>query len=329
MENYSMPFQVAWDLTTKCNLRCKHCFYSSEQLGSNKMMTKEESLNFVNYLGQNKVFHLSLAGGEPLLNPNVVEIIETATKNKMVVSMATNAILLTDELAFKLKHAGLKSLQISIDGTDRETNDFIRGRGSYDKILKGLKIAVSHGFKIVVAYAIVKSNYKDVKNIFDFALTNNCYGVKIQTFISERGLGKVNEEQLILTEKETINILDEMWNLKVNYDKQLNIILPLTPNIKKIIDEQKLNIKGSCAGCQPGLKSVSITPIGDLRACATQVEEGEGIIGNVIETPLKILYQNSNNLISLRNRFKIENGNESTSCGSLCGKGCRSINLEE
>lgn len=77
-KNFAMPFQVGWDIVHHCNYRCKHCYFSSAQLSDPTALPRERALAFVDELVAGKVFHLSLAGGEPLLYPHLVEVVERA-----------------------------------------------------------------------------------------------------------------------------------------------------------------------------------------------------------------------------------------------------------
>ena len=324
MNKISMPFQVSWDITTGCNLRCKHCFYSKNQLSNNFYISKDEAMKFVNYLGDNKVFHLSVAGGEPLICDYLPEIIKQAKKNNISTSISTNAILLSKELSNQLKINGLNSIQISLDSINESNNDFIRGNGSFKKTLQGIQNAVDVGLKVVLAIVICKPNLDDWDDIFSFALSQKCYGIKVQTFISDRGIGLLNKNEIEPSYDDVVNLLNKLWFEKAKYEKVLNIVMPLTPQISSILENKKIN---GCLGCSPGLKSVSISANGDVKACSTQVADEEGVIGNIFNSPLKEIYSKHTDEIE---KYKLNNlnlGNSSTSCGSLCGNGCRSTNL--
>lgn len=327
MSNRLLPFQVSLDLTTGCNLRCKHCYYSSAQLSRHSFLGDEALFNLVSYLGVNGVFHLSIAGGEPLLYPRIDELIEHAHQNKLTTTISTNAILLTKEMAVRLKKNGLKFVQVSLDGSNSEVNDSIRGKGSFDKALLGIRNAVDAGLNVVLAYVITKRNLDDALNVFEFAEKLGCYGVKIQTFIGDRGLGMVNRNTIEPSESETINLLNKLWYDKRRFDGKLNVIIPMTPDVAKII-EGKSNGDLGCLGCQPGLKSISINQAGEVKACSTQVEDGEGVIGNVLENDLKYIYSKNLERITRLKQQQVQSGVESSSCGSLCGKGCRSVKSE-
>jgi len=241
----------------------------------------------------------------------------------MLVALSTNAILLTDELAGSLRKAGLTSLQISLDGSSKETNDFIRGKGSFEKTLKGIRVAKKHDFKILIAFVILRINYHELEDIFKVAIQEGAYGVKVQTFI-ENGIGATNKDILQFEEKEIISIITNAWQLKKKYQDKLEIMLPL---VQEVFEEAKEASEyyyknSSCLGCQPGLTTVRVSSKGYVRACGSQTSE-DNYVGNVLETPLELIYQQSQDLIKWRNQTNIVTGQETTSCGSVCGKGCR------
>jgi MoaA/NifB/PqqE/SkfB family radical SAM enzyme len=158
MKTLSMPFQVGWDITHLCNFRCRHCYFSEYQLADRYSLSRESALGFIRHLAQKKVFHLSIAGGEPLLYPHIVDIVRAATEGGMLVAMSTNASLLDDELADSLWKAGLRSMQISLEGSTAAINDSIRGAGRFAKTTSGLQAAIRRGFSVFLAIVLVQQN---------------------------------------------------------------------------------------------------------------------------------------------------------------------------
>lgn len=319
-----MPFQVGWDITHNCNLRCKHCYFSSKQLSDKDSFSKTEAIEFIRDIADKKVFHLSIAGGEPLLYPHLVDVVREATDGGMLVAMSTNAMLLTNELAKDLKQAGLTSLQISLDGSTEETNDFIRGGKSFNKALEGIKVAIDNGFKVLIAFVILKPNHHELEEVFKLAIKLGAYGVKVQTFI-ESGLGEVHKDELYLNEKELGSIIYNAWKIKKMYQNDLEIMLPLIPDVIASSKEapEYYYQKSSCLGCQPGLTTVRVNSHGGVRACGGMSSD-DNTVGNVKTDSLQKIFLDSKELIRWRNESKVMDGEESTACGSICGKGCRS-----
>lgn len=325
MKPLSMPFQVGWDVTHQCNFRCKHCLFTAKQLSEKRSPSKQEALEFVRHLGAEGVFHLSMAGGEPLIYPHIVDVVSEATRLGMSVSMSTNATLLTPDLAADMKSAGLRSFQISLDGHTPEINDRIRGTGTFARTMRGIKEAQDANISVFLAVVILPHNYDFFEEYLDFAKNIGAVGIKIQTLI-DSGLASVNFEHLSMDEDHTRCKLLELWNLKEKYSDSLEILLPVIPEVLDRLDKQseKYYKSNACLGCQPGRLTVRVNAAGDVRACGGIIDAR--VIGNVFKTPLKQIWKEHQSEISINNERAVANGLDATSCGAICGKGCRSTN---
>ncbi|MCP5234171.1 MAG: radical SAM protein [Zoogloeaceae bacterium] len=326
MKALSMPFQVGWDITHSCNFRCRHCLFSSEQLSDKTSLSRDEALSFISHLAEKKVFHLSLAGGEPLLYPYIVDVIAAATSAGILVAMSTNASLLDKALAEELKKAGLKSLQISLDGSNSLVNDSIRGEGSFDRTMSGIKTAISSGFSVYLAIVIVKQNIHELHEYMEFASNLGVHGIKVQTLI-DSGLGHENIGYTGIEESALRLKLIELWNAKEKYRDKLEVMLPLIPEALEQAksEPEYFNKNTSCLGCQPGLSTVRVNSHGDVRACGGQVNAPS--IGNILEKPLQEIWKESSEIVRWRNASLVEDGVSNSSCGSICGNGCRSATV--
>ena len=121
------PFQVVWNITRACNLRCKHCYESAGERTADEMST-EDALECIEKLADTGVVFLAFSGGEPTLRPDILGLIRSATKKGMYVAMATNGKVFSRlERVREFKKAGLKFVQISLDGANSETHDDFRG----------------------------------------------------------------------------------------------------------------------------------------------------------------------------------------------------------
>jgi molybdenum cofactor biosynthesis enzyme MoaA len=134
-------FQVAGTL---CNLECTHCFISSSPTNhSHDMMTLAEVRPYLEEAEALGVKEYYFTGGEPFLNRQILEIIEAALVIGPV-SVLTNGVLIRPETAARLRALSDASpysldLRISIDGADAPTNDAIRGSGTFERILAGIR----------------------------------------------------------------------------------------------------------------------------------------------------------------------------------------------
>jgi AdoMet-dependent heme synthase len=145
-------FQVAGTL---CNLQCTHCFISSSPTNhAFEMMSLEDVRRYLAEAETLGVKEYYFTGGEPLLNREIFEMLEAALALGPV-SVLTNGVLIRAETAQRLRTLSDGSdysldLRISIDGWDAATNDPIRGAGTFERILAGIRNLAAAGLNPVV-----------------------------------------------------------------------------------------------------------------------------------------------------------------------------------
>jgi len=166
-EKLKSPLVVFWELTSKCNFKCKHCYTHSSNIGS--QLPENDTYSILKILCKKEVFSLGLGGGEPLLLKNLDNIIKIAHNAKMDVSLSTNGSLITPIRAKKLKDSGISLVQVSIDGME-STHDVIRGQGNFKKATNALKVLKDAGIITRLAITVNNINFREIKAVFDLAL---------------------------------------------------------------------------------------------------------------------------------------------------------------
>jgi sulfatase maturation enzyme AslB (radical SAM superfamily) len=145
-------FQVAGTL---CNLRCHHCFIScSPENHTFGLMTLDQVKSYLDESVKFGVKEYYFTGGEPFINPEIFEILE-ATLAIGPATVLTNATRFNEEKIARLARIAATSiysleLRVSIDGFSPETNDPIRGEGTFVKAIEGLRLLVAHGFLPII-----------------------------------------------------------------------------------------------------------------------------------------------------------------------------------
>lgn len=128
--------KVFFDITKFCNAECKYCFTNAEHYNSeivNKELNTDEIVNFLSELVKNKIYKVSIGGGEPFLK-DLVEIINR-TDSKMKISITTNGSILNDEfIELFMKNKNIK-MTISIDSLDNNKSNMIRKNIDVNKVL--------------------------------------------------------------------------------------------------------------------------------------------------------------------------------------------------
>ena len=127
--------------TLACNLRCKHCLVSAGAKLKEEMSTSE-MIKLVDDAVELGVKRIYITGGEPFIKEDIFEIIEYITREKeLELIVLSNATLFDDKKIAKLENLkGPKLiLQVSLEGPDAEIHDNLRGEGSFDKTVDGIK----------------------------------------------------------------------------------------------------------------------------------------------------------------------------------------------
>lgn len=191
---------VVWNCTRRCNLNCIHC-YAGTSTGEAEL-SAEEARRFISDLARYRVPVLLVSGGEPLLRPDIVRLVEYAAKAGIRVCLSSNGTLLQPETARELKEAGLSYIGISLDGVG-PVNDEFRGReGSFEAALAGIRYARAEGLKVGIRFTITRRNYGQIPSVLklceDEGISRVCF-----YHLAYSGRGRVFRDSLSLTGEET------------------------------------------------------------------------------------------------------------------------------
>lgn len=164
---------VVWNSTRTCNLRCRHCYMSSDAKKYQNELTTDEAKKFIDDLADFKVPVLLFSGGEPLIRPDFFELAAYAQAKGIRPTLSTNGTLITREVAQKIKDIGVGYVGISLDGL-REVNDKFRGKeGAFQAAMEGIQNCVAVGQRVGLRFTINHHNLAELDNIFDFIEAEN------------------------------------------------------------------------------------------------------------------------------------------------------------
>ena len=163
----AVPLSVHLDVTYRCNERCEHCYLDHDGDGE---MTTAEILNLLDQLAAAGVFFLTISGGEPLVRRDCFEIIEYARALRFNVKLKTNAVLIREKEARRLRELNVEQVQISVYSHRAEVHDGIsKLPGSLKRTLAGVRLLRSHGLKVTLANVLMKGNLNDSEGVRQLA----------------------------------------------------------------------------------------------------------------------------------------------------------------
>jgi MoaA/NifB/PqqE/SkfB family radical SAM enzyme len=133
------PNTVFWEVTNRCNLSCETCYNSRFLNDKRHTLTLEDGEKRCRDIIANGISSVIFLGGEPLADRNLFHYLEILRGAGIDCSISTNGTLVTQSVAERFAGLNLKLVAVSLDGGTAETNDRIRGRGSFERIIRGIR----------------------------------------------------------------------------------------------------------------------------------------------------------------------------------------------
>lgn len=173
LKPWGLPFSIAFEPTTACNLGCPECPSGLKQFtrptGNLKLDFFETAIE---ELAQTTTYITFYFQGEPFINPRFLEMVQIASQNRIYTTTSTNAHFLHPDLATKTVESGLDRLIISIDGTTQEVYEQYRREGTLEKVLEGTRniIAAKRELKsrtphVIWQFLVVKPNEHQIDEV--------------------------------------------------------------------------------------------------------------------------------------------------------------------
>jgi putative heme d1 biosynthesis radical SAM protein NirJ2 len=303
---------ISWNTTNKCNMTCKHCYRDAGNEFKDELNT-EEAKKLIEEIAKAGFKIMIFSGGEPLMRPDIFELVEHAVKCKLRPVFGSNGTLITKEIAQKLKQAGTMGIGISLDSLDsKKHNDFRGLERGWEETVRGMENCREAGLNFQVHTTVMDWNYKEILDITDFAVKIGAVAHHI-FFIVPTGRA-VNIKDEFLNQQQYEDLLTNI----VNKQKEVSIEVKPTcaPQFMRIAKQQGVSYRFT-KGCLAGISYCIINPKGDVQPCAYL----DMPIDNVRNTPFSEIWNNNSVLKQLRTL------DYKGKCGiciykNLCG-GCR------
>ena len=297
---------IAWELTAACNLSCRYCRASASHEPDQGELDTDEAKRFVESIAPLKPM-LILSGGEPLLRPDLFQIIRLAVSLGIRVSLASNGTLITSGLAEEIADSGVSRVSISLDGADAAMHDHGRGQGSFERSIRGIE-NLRGRVDFQINFTVTQKNQSELIRIFDLAEKLGAAALHI-FFLVPTGRGR--EEDVITPERqeEMLRQIDEEMDRRI-----LEVQVTCAPQYARL--KRPGHGRGS-GGCLAGRRFVFVSRKGEVYPCGYLPLR----VGSVREKNFIEIWENSPELQALREgRLKGKCGRceFSRSCG-----GCR------
>ncbi len=171
----SAPVNLTWEVTYQCNLSCVHCLSDSGKKRPGELSTSQ-CREVIDVMSANKVFQFSIGGGEPFVRPDFLDLMDYAHEKGILTCISTNGTLIDDETAARLDHK-LVYIQVSLDGATAESNDPIRGHGSFRRVLHALECLKKRDIEVSINTVLTRLSFPELDRLAELAVS---FGAKFR-----------------------------------------------------------------------------------------------------------------------------------------------------
>jgi radical SAM protein with 4Fe4S-binding SPASM domain len=305
--------------TLACNLRCEHCLVSAGK-GLRNELTTEEFKNLVDEAIKLGVKRFYITGGEPFIKEGIFDLIKYITKTrKRELIVLTNATLFDDRRIAELKKVmGPKLImQVSLEGPHAAVHDKLRGKGSFDKAVEGIKKLINIGITPIVSTAISKYNEKDIVKTSRYLRK---LGIKEHNvlWMHAKGRGVNNLNKLHVASDD---IAKTMKKLKKEYREQ-EVIFDNVESLKVRVRTKRGRKNDLCNNCY---EKICVNADGNVYPCASLNGDKNFNAGSIRKKSLKDIWLDS----KVMTRGRANSVKDKSDCNScyleyFCGGGCTS-----
>lgn len=315
--NVTVPAQVYWNMSNKCNFRCKMCpqwnrgMYEEEK----EYCGRDEMKRIVDQMQRLGIKNLGISGGEPMLRKDLLfQVLSYANQKGIYTHFGSNGWLITEEVIKKYDAIGGGHISMSLDGIG-ERHDDIRGiKGAYQKVISVLEMYKKIKPKHVMLKINTVMSDRNLNQILDIVNLAERYGASIfiQPFDNfahdiKYAHNGIIDESFKVKEKHLERVNEVVRALLLTKKERRGLILNSTRYLESIPDYFAHRFQSN-RKCQVAYKNFSIDPFGNVLPCGFL-----GPVGNVKKNSIMEIWNNANSKES-RVRMKY--------CKQNCMEGC-------
>lgn len=257
-------------ITDRCNLRCQMCGVCEHDapVAGAPELTTEEWKAVIRSAMKLKTTLVSITGGEPLLRPDVFDIIRYARDQGLAVHVCSNGVLLDREKAIKLGESGVNTVSISIESPVREIHEKLRGQNTFEPAVESVRLLrqLAPSVQVGINYLITTANFRNMAAMIPFAESLGAHQLKyapIHTNLLHRRK-RIEQYGSLLFGEEDLEELDREVDELVRASAHSKLLTTSTMFLSGIAG---LYSEPHRFRCYAGYAACAINPIGIVAPC--------------------------------------------------------------
>ncbi len=308
-----VPLVMSWNVTRECNMKCSHCYINATEKKLENELTTAEAKKLMDQIYQVSRPLLILSGGEPLLRPDIYELISYGSKIGLKMGLGSNGSLIDETAAKKLKEAGITTVSISLDSHIAKHHDEFRGvEGAWQKALEACKFLRKNNVLVQVNATLTQQNYNQIDDIMSLAESIGVENFHL-FFLVPTGRGTKLTD---ISPQKYEEMISKTFAKVSNHT--LNVRPSCAPQFMRIAQGMGLDMRQWIRGCIAGQYYCRIYPNGDVTPCPYLPVK----LGNIRDQSFKEIWFNSPVFKALRNPDTLKGKCGICEYRFVCG-GCR------
>ncbi len=317
---------IAWEVTRSCNLACKHCRGEAITEAYPGELSTAEAKALIDTFPEVGEPIVIFTGGEPMMRPDVYELIRYATDKGLRCVFSPNGTLITPETAKKICDAGIKRCSISLDGKDAASHDDFRGvPGAFDASLRGIEYLKAAGVEFQINTTVTRNNLTSFKQIFSLCEELGAAAWHIFLLVPMGRASSLADQ--VITAEEYEDVLHWLYDFRKQTDMHLKATC--APHYYRImrqrakeegvpVDVENFGMDAMTRGCLGGTGFCFISHVGQVQPCGYL-----GLnCGNIKTTPFPEIWKNSKHFKEFRTQEEYTGKCGVCEYHKVCG-GCR------
>ena len=283
---------IQFELTSRCNERCIHCYIPNGKKNHGFDMPTEKVKSIIDEFAEMGGMHITLSGGEVFLHKDIIPIMMYCREKDMRISILSNLITLKDEQIPYIKEANISLLQTSLYSMDPAIHDAITTiPGSQIKTKENLEKLIAADIPCQISCPSMKINYKGYVDVLKYAQS-----LKIKAYTDYMIKAQADFDTSNLANRPSLEETEELLRDIIQYDIDYkNVTLEkMSKSEEQRIDPEKYAKQPLCS---VGINDFCITANGDVYPCSGWQAM---ICGNVYKQSLKDIWDNSPQFAELR-----------------------------
>lgn len=241
-------------------------------------LSTDQWKNFISLLAQEKVFAVTFAGGEPLMRPDLEELLTYSREKGLSTSLHSNGIA-SQERIRALAKTGIMAFYLRLDGPDSKTHDSIRKiPGGFDTIVKNINLLLDENISVIVLFTFLRENMGKLESTLRFIHSLGVQRVGLEGFHGEEEL----YARLSLSLEQYVDAIRRVYELETELDG-LRITYPDIP--AAVFEEavgleayERMSRMGQLEPCHACITSCAVNPYGDILPCSLSIGVSMGNI---------------------------------------------------